>query len=93
MTVHRNGHAGHKGHIVLAVHDGQVAGVRGQHLFNQIHGIGEGFIVDVEIENISVLQLGKVGKQASVAHAGMSRQHAVGAFSVILLIVTSVIQT
>ena len=66
MAIHRNGHAGHEGYIVLAVHDGQVAGIRGQHLFNLIHGIGEGFIVDVEIENVSVFQLWKVGEQPPI---------------------------
>lgn len=93
MAIHRNGHAGHEGYIVLAVHDGQVAGVRWQHLFDLIHGVGEGFIVNVEIENIPVLKLWEVGKQPSTTHARMTCQHAVGAFDVILLIVTSIIQT
>ena len=93
MTVHRNGHTGHEGYIVLAVHNGQVAGVRGQHLLDLIHGIGESFSVDVEIEHVAGLQLGKIGKEPHIAHARVPSQHAVGAFSVILLIVTSVIQT
>ena len=49
MAIHRNGHAGHEGHIVLAVHNGQVAGVCGQYLLDLIHGVGEGFVIDVEI--------------------------------------------
>ena len=93
MTVHRNGHTGHEGHIVLAIHDLKVGGVRWQHLFSLIHRVGEGFIVDVEIENISILQLWMIGEQPCTAHARMTSQHAVGAFNVILLIVTSVIQT
>ena len=93
MAVHRNGHTGHKGYIVLAVHDGQVGGVRWQYLFDLIYRVGEGFIVNMEVENVAVLKLGKVGKQPSTAHARVPSQHAVGAFSVILLIVTSVIQT
>ena len=93
MAVHRNGHTGHKGYIVLAVHNGQVAGVCGQHLLDLIHRVGEGFVVNMEVENVATFQLLKVGKQPSTTHAGVPSQHAVGAFSVILLIVTSVIQT
>ena len=81
MTVDRYGHTGHKGYIVLAVHNGQVAGVRGQHLLELIHGVGEGFIVYVEIENVTILQFGKVGEQPRVAHAGVPSQHAVGTFT------------
>ena len=81
MTIHSNRHAGHKGHIVPSVHDSQVRGVRGQHLLNLIHGVGESFIVDVEIEYISAFQLRKVGKQPSTTHAGVPSQHAVGAFT------------
>ena len=65
VTIHRNGHAGYKGYIVLAVHDGQVGGVRWQHLFDLIYGVGEEFVVNVEVENVAVLKLGKVGKQSS----------------------------
>ena len=81
MAVHCNGHAGHKGHIVLAVHDLKIGGVCWPHLFDLIHGVGEGFIVDVEIEHVSILQLGEIGEQPRIAHARMTSQHAVGAFA------------
>ena len=81
MAVDCNRYAGHEGHIVLAVHDGQVAGVRWQHLFSLIHRVGEGFIVNVEVENIPVLKFRKVGKQPSITHAGVPSQHAVGTFT------------
>ena len=57
MAIYRYGYTGHEGYIVLAVHNGQVAGVRRQHLLDLIHRIGKRFIVDVEIENVSVFQL------------------------------------
>ena len=81
VAVHRNGHTGHEGYIVLSVHDGQVGGVRWQHLFSLIHRVGEGFIVNVEVENIPVLKFRKVGKQPSITHAGVPSQHAVGTFT------------
>ena len=81
MAIHRNGNTGHKGHIVLSVYNGQVVGVRRQHLLDLIHGVGEGFVVDVEIEHISVFQLWKVGEQPCIAHAAVSCQHAMGAFA------------
>ena len=81
MTIHRNGHAGHEGHIVPSVHDLKVGGVRGQHLFSLIHRVGEGFIVDVEIEHVAGLQLGKIGKEPHIAHARMTRQYAMGTFT------------
>ena len=81
VTVHRYGHAGHKGYIVLAIHDLKVGGVRWQHLFSLIHRVGEGFIVNVEVENIPVLKFRKVGKQPSITHAGVPSQHAVGTFT------------
>ena len=81
MAVHCNGHAGHKGYIVLAVHDLKVGGVCWQHLFDLIYSVGEGFIVNVEVENVPVLKLGKVGKKPSTTHAAVPSQHAVGAFA------------
>ena len=81
VTVHRNGHAGHEGHIVLAVHNGQVGGIHWQHLLDLIHSVGEGFVIDVEIENVSVFQLWEVGEQPRIAHAGVPSQHAVGTFT------------
>lgn len=81
VAVYRDGHAGHKGHIVLAVHDGQVAGVCWQHCFDLIHGVGERFVVDVKIEHVSAFQLRKISKETRVAHAGVPSQHAVGTFT------------
>ena len=81
MAIYCNRHTGHEGHIVLAVHDGQVRGIRWQHLLDLIYRVGERFIVDVEIENVAILQFWKIGKETRVAHAGMSCQYAMGAGS------------
>lgn len=55
VTVHRNGHAGHKGHIVLAVHNLKVGGIGGYYFFNLIYCVMKVAVVDMDDKFITFI--------------------------------------
>ena len=63
MAVHAHRHTGQQGHIVLALHDGQILGVRGDHRLDLVHGVGQRLVIDMDAELVPDFQLGKVRKE------------------------------
>ena len=78
MGIHAKGCTCDKSTKVPVFFDAKIGHIIGQYRFDLVHLISKGFVQDLQIENISNLQLRKIGEHLLTRHAAVGGQNTVG---------------